>query len=115
VFRRFFGSTIAERCGSSWPSIICRRFFIGAGVTIADASAGCVRFFLRPRLRQARVTPPFGTSLMEFSDRRCASGRSSGLARFPGVTLRRLELVPHHVDLATVGGELSLLGVDHRL
>jgi hypothetical protein len=52
MFRGFFGSTIAERCGCSWSSVICRRFFIGAGVTIAEASTGCVRFFLRPRLRQ---------------------------------------------------------------
>ena len=51
-----FGSTIAERC--SWSSVIGRRFFIGAGVTIAEATAGCVRFRLRPRERQ-----DFGSTL----------------------------------------------------
>jgi hypothetical protein len=51
-----FGSTMAERRGCSWLSSLAwitdpRRFFIGAGVTITDATAGCLRF-LRPLLRQ---------------------------------------------------------------
>ena len=68
-----FGSTIADRRGRSSSSAICetcadRRFFIGAGVTIAEATAGCVRFRLRPRERQ-----DFGSTLGMAMRPRCVS------------------------------------------
>jgi hypothetical protein len=52
MFLGFFGSTVADCRGCSWPPVICRRFFIGAGVTIAEANAGCARVRFRPRERQ---------------------------------------------------------------